>query len=158
MIKAEELVSGIVSELRLRCQCEFTSDQITNGGFLCFPDSPQHVTYRAEIHGTLLASTSQLLGNLKEWVTSGNPISVQAQFLTPDMTCVVAISSTGEVECRPSDSTAPPALPITWIVIGVVLTIVVLLVLVIVVPVVMLIQCRRKISSMNLHTNVWVVA
>ncbi len=78
--------------------------------------------YRAELHRTLLVSTLHLLMNLEEWIVSETPISVQGQLLTPDVTCVVAISSIGEAECNiPTDMvmmsmmTESSALPLTGI-------------------------------------------
>ena len=161
MGKAEDLVSEVVHELRSRCQCEFTSDKITGGGFLCFPDSPQHVTYRGTIHGTLLASTSQLLVNLEEWILSGTSISIQAQLLSPDVTCAVSISSRDEDECRPQLSSTDPStvpsaepstIPTTWIVVGVVVAMVVGIV-VMIVMVVFLIHRSKKTSTQNLNKD-----
>ncbi len=161
MSKAEDLVSEVVRELRSRCQCEFTSDKITGGGFRCFPDSPQHITYRGTIHGTPLASTSQLLGNLEEWILSGTSISIQAQLLSPDATCAVVISSRDEDECRPKLSSTDPStvpsaepstIPTTWIVIGVVVAMVVGLV-VMIVMVVILIHRRKKPTALNLNKD-----
>ena len=153
MSKAEDLVSEVVRELRSRCQCEFTSDKITGGGFRCFPDSPQHVTYRGTIHGTLLASTSQLLGNLEEWVISGTPISIQAQLLSPDVTCGVAISSRGEDECRPTEMVTKVEvieasdLPLSVIVICVSVAVVVLTIVLIVLVSFLSACCRRRRRS-----------
>ncbi len=161
MGKAEDLVSEVVRELRSRCQCEFMSDKITGGGFRCFPDSPQHVTYRGTIHGTLLASTSQLLGNLEEWILSGTSISIQAQLLSPDVTCAVSISSRDEDECRPQLSSTDPStvpsaepstIPTTWIVVGVVVAMVVGIV-VMIVMVVFLIHRSKKTSTQNLNKD-----
>ncbi len=165
MGKAEDLVSEVVRELRSRCQCEFTSDKITGGGFRCFPDSPQHVTYRGTIHGTPLASTSQLLVNLEEWILSGTSISIQAQLLSPDVTCAVSISSRDEDECRPQLSSTDPStdpstvpsaepstFPTTWIVVGVVVAMVVGIV-VMIVMVVFLIHRSKKTSTLNLNKD-----
>ena len=80
-------------------------DRITDGGFQCFPDSPQFVTYRATLHGTLQASTSPLIRDIQDWLSSNTPLLVQAQLLNPDPTCAVAISSSSESECRPDKTT-----------------------------------------------------
>ncbi len=164
MSKAEDLVSEVVQELRSRCQCEFTSDKITGGGFLCFPDSPQHVTYRGTIHGTLLASTSQLLVNLEEWILSGTSISIQAQLLSPDVTCAVSISSRDENECRPQLSSTDPStdlseepstIPTTWIVVAAVVVAVVVIFMIMVVILMMVIYYRRckRTSALKLHKD-----
>ena len=75
-------------------------DRIKNGGFLCFPSSPNAVTYRAELHGTLKASVPDLIEDITQWLSSGASISVQFQLLTIDKSCSVAISSFNENECR----------------------------------------------------------
>ena len=75
-------------------------DRIRNGGFLCFPSSPNAVTYRAELHGTLKASVPDLIEDITEWLSSGASISVQFQLLTIDSSCSVAITSFNENECR----------------------------------------------------------
>ncbi len=130
------------------------------GWFICFQDSPYYITYRAELHGTLLASTSQLLRDLEEWTLSGTPISVQAQLLIPDVICAVAISSIGEEECsRPTDvvtmntMTESSALPITGIVAGIIVGMVVFILIVALVLVILLIRYHRKSSSFNLKRD-----
>ncbi len=87
--------------------------------------------------------------NLEEWIVSETPISVQAQFLTPDVTCAVAISSTGEGEC----SSPTPALPITGIVAGISVCIAVLILIVALVVVAILVRYRRKSSSFTLQRD-----
>ncbi len=97
--KFEEIVSEIVSMLRPLCQCDFTNNGIRNGRYICYQDTPQYVTYRAEVHGIPFVSASQLIESVEEWVASGVAISVQAQSLTPDMTCKTSISSIDEEGC-----------------------------------------------------------
>ena len=75
-------------------------DRIRNGGFLCFPSSPNAVTYRAELHGTLKACVPDLIEDITEWLSSGASISVQFQLLAIDSSCSVAITSFNENECR----------------------------------------------------------
>ena len=75
-------------------------DRIRNEGFQCFPSSPDAVTYRAELHGTLEASVSDLIEDITQWLSSGALISVQLQRLTIDSSCSVAITSFNENECR----------------------------------------------------------
>ncbi len=108
-----------------------------------------------------MASTSQLLANLEEWILSGTSISIQAQLLSPDVTCAVSISSRDEDECRPQlsstdpsivPSTEPLTIPTTWIVVGVVVAMVVGIV-VMIVMVVILIHRSKKTSKQNLNKD-----
>ena len=75
-------------------------DRIRNEGFQCFPSSPDAVTYRAELHGTLEATVPDLIEDITQWLSSGASISVQLQRLTIDSSCSVAITSFNENECR----------------------------------------------------------
>ena len=75
-------------------------DRIRNEGFQCFPSSPDAVTYRAELHGTLEATVPDLIEDIAQWLSSGASISAQLQRLTIDSSCSVAITSFNENECR----------------------------------------------------------
>ena len=99
------------NELKRRCQCSFQEDKIINAGFRCFPESPQAVTYRATILGIPQAPTPDLQGYLADWVASGASVVYQAQLLTVDRTCTVAISSLGDDECGSGGFGGPSAPP-----------------------------------------------
>ena len=147
--KRNDVAERLASELRSRCQCDFTRDRITDGGFQCFPDSPQFVTYRATLHGTLQASTSQLIRDIQDWLSSNTPLLVQAQLLNPDPTCAVAISSSSESECRPDETTTQgmettPTIISTGIIAGVIIVVVIAMVIV---SIILIIVVRYKRSS-----------
>ena len=95
-----QIADGILNEVSQRCQCSLrTNEVIANGGFLCFMDTPQFVTYRAEIHGTMEVSALDLISYIEKWLASGAVLSVRAQLLTPQTFCPVQIISANEVEC-----------------------------------------------------------
>ena len=95
-----QIADGILNEVSQRCQCSLrTNEVIANGGFLCFMDTPQFVTYRAEIHGTMEVSALDLISYIEKWLSSGAVLSVRAQLLTPQTFCPVQIISANEVEC-----------------------------------------------------------
>ena len=87
-----------------RCQCGFTQDQITSSVFQCFPDSPQAVTYRAVLHGTVNASSSNIISHIEQWISEGAAISVQNVLINVDTTCVLEIASNLDIECAVSDA------------------------------------------------------
>ena len=143
--KRNDVAERLANELRSRCQCDFTRDRITEGGFQCFPDSPQFVTYRATLHGTLQASTSPLIRDIQDWLSSNTPLLVQAQLLNPDPTCAVAISSSSESECRPDETTTQgmETTPITenttistGIIAGVIIVVVIAMVIVLIIVII----------------------
>ena len=85
------------------CHCEFTRDHITNSAFQCFPDSPQAVTYRAVLHGTTSASSSDLISYIEQWISDGVTISIQNIIINVDPSCVLVIDSTRDSECGATD-------------------------------------------------------
>ena len=98
--KSMQVADGILSEVRLCCQCSLRSNKvIANGRFLCFIDTPQFVTYRAEIHGTMEVSALDLISCIEKWLASGAVLSVRGQLLYPQAFCPVLIISANEVEC-----------------------------------------------------------
>ena len=89
-----------------RCQCGFTQDQITSSAFQCFPDSPQAVTYRAVLHGTANASSSDIISHIEQWISEGVAISVQNDLINVDTNCVIEISSDDDSECSGSSASS----------------------------------------------------
>ena len=75
-------------------------DRIRKEGFQCFPSSPDAVTYRAELHGTLDTTVHDMIEYIGAWLSSDASISVQLQRLTIDSTCSVTIGSFDESECK----------------------------------------------------------
>ena len=101
--KATDVVSSIVSNVEQRCRCGFTSSQIRQGGFQCFSDSEDAVTYRAELHENGRATVSELVRFIEDWITEagGVGILIQSLLVRVDGSCVVMLSSIVETECQP---------------------------------------------------------
>ena len=98
--KSMEIADKILYEAKQRCQCNLRKNKvITNGGFLCFMDTPQFVTYRAQIHDTIEVSAMDLISCIEKWLASGAVLSVRAELVTPQAFCPVQIISANEVEC-----------------------------------------------------------
>ena len=92
-----------------RCQCGFTQDQIASSAFQCFLDSLQAVTYRAVLHGTVNASSSDIISHIEQWISEGVSISIQNVLISIDTKCVLEIASNQDEECsavRSSDQIA----------------------------------------------------
>ena len=117
-------------------------DRIRNGGFLCFPSSPNAVTYRAELHGTLKASVPDLIEDITQWLSSGASISVQFQLLTIDSSCSVAISSFNENECMATGTATNE--PSTGVVIGVAIGVIVAIAVAITIIILVIVILHHK--------------
>ena len=80
------------------CQCGFNAEHITDDAFQCFPNSDQKVTFRARLHGTAPATSSQLIENIQQRVDMKMPVAVQGVRVNTDA-CPVAIISFGDPQC-----------------------------------------------------------
>ena len=101
--KMEDILSALVLNMEQICHCEFTRDHITNSAFQCFPDSPQAVTYRAVLHGTTSASSSDLISYIEQWISDGVTISIQNILINVDPSCILVIDSVRDNECGATD-------------------------------------------------------
>lgn len=134
-----------MNEWNLRCRCGFEVGHITSAGFRCFPRSPNAVTFRAEISESRQLSASQLVSFLEAWVSSGPAISIQAQLLSVDSTCAIAISLFSEEECQSvTSSDAVPSGDTTLTVVVVTTVLVLILVLAITVSTALLLMLWRR--------------
>ena len=79
---------------------------IDNQFFVCYPESPSHVTYRARLEGTSERESGSLISLIEEWVRGGASVIVTGVLMTGDPDCSVAISSLSEGECSPTTSTS----------------------------------------------------
>lgn len=112
MLKAVEIIRTVTTELRQRCQCDFQSDLISNVRFICFPWSPNAVTFRALMAGSHQVAAPQLVIFMEQWITSSPFLIVQSMSLRVDGNCAVAIASLDEEECMPEGilySTSKPS-------------------------------------------------
>ena len=146
--KRTEVTQAILAELNERCQCTVEDSQITDAGFRCFEQSRTAVTFRAGVTGSQQISSQQLINLLDEWVASGATLFVQAQLLSVDMNCAVAISSFSDPECR-TDSTTTSTITVVGVVLG---GVVLILVLSIATVAVVLLLRRSKRAKVDLQT------
>ena len=100
----EDVTSAILQQLTASCsECGITSDIIDREqqSFVCFPDSPTSVTYRARLEGTSERDSGSLISLIEEWLSGRVTIIVTGVLMTVDSKCSVAISSLSEAECQP---------------------------------------------------------
>ena len=88
----------MVQNTKRLCQCGFNAEHITNHAFQCFPNSDQQVTFRARLHGTASATSSQLIEDIQQWVNTKTPVAVQGVRVNTE-TCPVTITSFRDPQC-----------------------------------------------------------
>ena len=100
----ETIVATVLNKTEKLCDCGFVRDRITDEVFRCFPASSQRVTYRAIVHGTASATSTQLISYIEQWTAEGAIIIIDQLLLSVDASCPVAISSIFTNEECPSSS------------------------------------------------------
>ena len=101
-----DIAADIVTIMLATCDCDFTSDHLTNRVFLCDSSSPQSVSYQAQLHGTLQANVSQLITILQQWISSSTKlITVQVSLLKIDDLCIVSSDTQTPCDQQSASST-----------------------------------------------------
>ena len=152
--KSNELVTILVQAVEQTCECGFTRDHITEGAFQCFPESQQHVTFRAsltEARDTVSQATSppQLITYIEQWASSTQTIAIRGIRLAINTSCSLVIKTFDSPQC-PNTNPTSSRLP-TGAVIGIsVGVIVVALVVVTLVVTVIIMACvLRRHAKIN---------
>ena len=109
--KLSDITAAVVEVLQASCGECVSEMVIDNQFFVCYPESPSHVTYRARLEGTSERESGSLISLIEEWVRGGASVIVTGVLMTVDPDCSVAIYSLSEGECSPT--TVPPLPPIT---------------------------------------------
>ena len=100
-----DIAADIVTFMLATCNCDFTSDHLTNRVFLCDSSSPQSVSYQTQLHGTLQANVSQLITILQQWISSGTKlITVQVSLLKIDDLCIVSLDT--QTPCKKQNASS----------------------------------------------------
>lgn len=135
-LKLESIKAAVLESTQELCQCGFISDRLTNEVFQCFPASPEAVTYRATLHGTTSANSTQLISHIEQWTAEeAAAITIQQVLLRVDGSCTVAVSSLVDDECqkRNTRSDSEPASSNVIIISGVALATVIIVVIVVII-------------------------
>ena len=105
--KLEDITNAVLEELTGSCaECGITNDIIDRQSFVCYSESPTHVTYRARLGGTSETDSGSLISLIEDWVSSGTGIIVTGVLMIVDSECSVAISSLTEGECSSITTTS----------------------------------------------------
>ena len=97
--KVEAVSAAIISNINQCCQCGLSHENITDGVFRCFSSSPQAVTFRAILHGTTKASSSEIIRFIEQWISNQITIPVQSLLINVESRCTAIISSFDDGEC-----------------------------------------------------------
>ena len=109
--KLSDITAAVVNQLQTSCgECAPEIEMIDNHFFVCYPESPSHVTYRARLEGTSERESDSLISLIEDWVSGGPGVIVTGVLMTVDRHCSVAISFLSERECPPppANTTDPP--------------------------------------------------
>ena len=101
-LKLEHITAAVVKELKLSCS-ECGPEMIDNQLFVCYPESPSFLTYRARLEGTSETDSGSLVSLIEAWARGGGAsLILTGVQMSLDSSCAVAISSLNEPECSPS--------------------------------------------------------
>ena len=90
--KLSDITAAVVNQLQTSCG-ECAPEMIDNHFFVCYPESPSHVTYRARLEGTSERGSDSLISLIEDWVRGEPGVIVTGVLMTFDPNCSVAISS-----------------------------------------------------------------
>ena len=100
--KLTDITAAVVEQLQTSC-VECAPEMIDNQFFVCYPESPSHMTYRARLEGTSERGSDSLISLIEDWVRGGPGVIVTGVLMTVDSHCSIAISSLSEGECLAHD-------------------------------------------------------
>ena len=86
-VKIEEIRNAILGELAESCRCAIFNDSIDEESLTCLMDSPNSVTYQAQLSGTSEVDSASFLTLIKNWVSKGPTIPVGGMLLSVEEDC-----------------------------------------------------------------------
>ena len=143
-----DITAAVVEVLQASCGECVSEMVIDNQSFVCYPESPSHVTYRARLEATSDRESGSLISLIEEWVRGGASVIVTGVLMTVDPDCSVAISSLSEGECSPNvagDKNSDDGVNNTAIITGAVVAIVFIIVTIVVIVFLVAKRCRREL-------------
>ena len=136
-----------------RCQCGFTVMNILEPNFLCFSESEDAVTYRAEIIGSGVDSPTDIVTHIQNWLAPGLRVQFGIILIAVDGSCQVVVASVRDPECtKPAESFQPSVL-------GGVLGVVLAFMLFVIIVIITLIVCcwkRKRLGHLEITRDRYV--
>ena len=106
--KIHDIVTTLVQVVEQACECGFTRDHITEDAFQCFPESQQHVTFRARLKETSQASIPQLIAYIEQWAITSKIVTIRQFRLGIKNTCDTVVNDFFSPECPQKNIITPP--------------------------------------------------
>ncbi len=155
--KLEDIRNQLQDKADVLCSCGLTRQHITLEEFRCFSSSDE-VTYRARLRGTASATSTEILGYLEDWITSGTAsVVVQRVRLDIDSSCSpFVINSFADPECTSGETSSEKAdnSSVTAVIGGVFALLLIIAIIVIVIVVCLVLRHRRR-ASKSTHRGQW---
>ena len=106
-----DVTTGLVAAIEGRCGCGFTREHISNSFVQCFSESPQQITFRAQLNQTSQSSTVKLVSYIEQWIKNPGSLVVQGSLLQLNSTCPLVIADQFVASECPLDPTTsdPPS-------------------------------------------------
>ena len=79
--KTEDMVQEVSRGVGQYCQCDFTSNYITDNEFLCNEEDPGSVIFQGRIIGTKERESMYLVEELEKWISNEPTIVIQGEKL-----------------------------------------------------------------------------
>ena len=104
--KLSDITAAVMAVLQASCGECVSEMVIDNQFFVCYPQSPSHVTFQGRLEGTSERESGSFISLIEEWVRGGKAsVIVTGVLMTVDPHCSVVISSLSEGECSPTTDT-----------------------------------------------------
>ena len=140
-------------EIETLCQCGFTIQHLSDSEFQCLTDLSE-VTFRARLHGTAQATSSELIRYIEQWIAGGGSILVERVRHFTDSTCQpVEISGFSDPECGTTtdDTQAAQSDNSAAIIGGVVVAVVLIIAMAITIIVIVILVLKNRRASITLQ-------
>jgi len=126
------LTEQLANSLSVICSCIITSDNIGEGSWICDDNTPDTVTFRANV---ISVSSETIASDITQWATQNNNVNVGTETLQ-----VVSGERCSNTDCV---TQAPTGTPPLWI-LAVIAVLIVILIIVAVLVVIVLIWRRSQ--------------
>lgn len=95
-----QVIKVIVDNIVDHCgDCGLTANHIDDAAFQCFTQGAHEVTFRARLYATPNSTPQELLGHIRNWISTGASVAINGLLLIVDMDCDLVIESFSETEC-----------------------------------------------------------
>ena len=87
-----DVITGLSAAIESYCGCGFNREHISKSFVQCFSESPQQITFRAQLNQTSQSSIVELVSYIEQWITTPGSLVVQGSLLQLNSTCPLVIA------------------------------------------------------------------